>query len=67
MKLYATILQLMQLYATYATILQLYETILQQFRLQLYATICNYATCNLCNLRNFMELMKLYTTLCNFT
>jgi hypothetical protein len=49
MQLYATILQimqLMQLYATYATILQLYATILQQFRMQLYATMqhATYAT-----------------------
>ena len=28
----------------------------------LYATICNYATCHLCNFNNFMELMQLYTT-----
>ena len=33
-----------------------------------YATICNYATCNLCNLSNFMNLCKftkLYATLRN--
>jgi hypothetical protein len=48
----ATILQLMQLYATtYAT----YATILQQFRMQLYATM------QLCN----MQLMQLYATICN--
>ena len=31
-----------------------------------YATICNYATCNLCNFYNFMELMQIYETLCNY-
>jgi hypothetical protein len=55
MQLYATILQLMQLYETYATILQ-------QFCMQLYATM------QLCK----MQLMKLqqlygtYATLRNF-
>jgi hypothetical protein len=65
-----TILQLMQLYATYATAtyaticnyMQLYATIYMQLYATIckYATICNYATCNLCNLSNFMELMQLY-------
>ena len=32
-----------------------------------YMQLCNYATCNLCNFNNFMELMQLYATLCNFT
>ena len=53
--------------------MQLYATILQQFRMKLYANmklyetiqLCNYETCNLCNLSNFMELMQLYATLCN--
>jgi hypothetical protein len=44
----ATILQLMQLYATYATILQ-------QFRMQLYATM------QLCNMQ-LMQLQQLYGT-----
>jgi hypothetical protein len=48
MQLYATILQLMQLYATYATILQ-------QFRMQLYATM------QLCNMQ-LMQLQQLYGT-----
>jgi hypothetical protein len=39
MQLYAAICNLCNYIATYATILQLYETILQQFRMQLYATM----------------------------
>jgi hypothetical protein len=61
MQLYATYMQLMQLYAT---ILQLYATILQQFHMQLYAkyaTICNYATMQLCNMQ-LMQLKQLYGT-----
>jgi hypothetical protein len=65
----ATILQLMQLY-------ELYATILQQFRMQLYATmqLCNmqlmqlYATIYATILRNFMQLLVgvAISTLCNF-
>jgi hypothetical protein len=50
-------MQLMQLYATYATILQLYATILQQFRMQLYATM-QHALCS------FPK--NLYATICNY-
>jgi hypothetical protein len=54
----------MQLYATVCNNAT-YATILQQFRMQLYGNMQLYATCNLCNLSNFMELMQLYATLCN--
>ena len=62
MQLYATILQLMQLYATYATILQ-------QFHMQLYATMqhATYATLttlwNLCNFTQlYATILQLYAT-----
>jgi hypothetical protein len=71
---YATIL-LMQLYSTYATIcnyMQLYCNYMQLYCNNfIYATICNYATCNLCNLSNlcnlcnFMQLYATYATICN--
>ena len=58
----ATILQLMQLYATYATILQ-------QFHMQLYATMqhATYATSttlwNLCNFTQlYATILQLYAT-----
>ena len=51
MQLYATLCN----NATYATILQLYETILQQFHMQLYATM------QLCNMQ-LMQLKQLYGT-----
>jgi hypothetical protein len=58
MQLYATILHLMQLYATicnYMQLMQLYATILQQFRMQLYATM-QHALCS------FPK--NLYATIC---
>jgi hypothetical protein len=69
----------MQIYATYETILQLYATILQQFRMKLYANMQLYATmqhgtyatlCNfmkhatLCNNATYAT-MKLYGIICN--
>ena len=32
----------------------------------LYATICNYATCHLCNFNNFMQLYATLRNLCNY-